>query len=58
MIGHQFKKYQQNEQSPLLLSHWIHGGNTGPGLGQTHKYGGLNRLMGSQPSSLDKDVPT
>ena len=22
--GHQFHKYQQNEQSPLLLSHWIH----------------------------------
>ena len=33
-------------------------GNTGPGLGQTHKCGGLNRLMGSQPSSLDKNVPT
>jgi len=22
--GHQFHKYQQNEQSPLLLSQWIH----------------------------------
>jgi hypothetical protein len=32
--------------------------NTGPGLRQTHKCGGFNRLMGSQPFSLDKNVPT
>jgi hypothetical protein len=26
-------------------------GNLGPGLGQVHKCGGLNRLMGFQPSN-------
>ena len=64
VISHQFHKYQQNEQSPLLLSHWIHKNttygveNTHPGMGHTHKCGELNQLMGTQPSSLDENVPT
>ena len=52
--GHQFHQYQQNEQSPLILSHWTQEttmiydfGNPGPGLGQAHECVGLNQLMGS-----------
>ena len=58
--GHQFYKYIQNEQSPLILKgltehikdHDIDIGKLGPGLEQAQKVSGLNRVMGSQLSSL------
>jgi hypothetical protein len=51
VISHQFHKYQQNEQSNDVE-------NTDHGMGHTHKCGELNQLMGSQPSSLDYNVPS
>ena len=50
-------QYQQNEQSPLTLTHWTLKrplqGNPGPSWGQAHTVVGLNQLMGSQPSLFD-----
>ena len=43
---YQCHQYQQNEQSPLILTHWTQNktttndvGNPGPGLGQSQNYG-------------------
>jgi hypothetical protein len=57
----QFHKYQQNKQSPLILTeltkhkkdHKCDVGIPCPGLGQAQHAAGLNRLMGSQPSPVD-----
>ena len=58
--GHQFRQYQQSEQPPLILTDlteqikttaydvW----NPCPHLGQVHKSGGDNQLMGYPPSPL------
>jgi hypothetical protein len=54
--------HQLNQQTPIILANRTHKkamtydvGNSGRGLGQTTMCvgGGLNRLMGSQPSPLD-----
>jgi hypothetical protein len=58
----QFYQYQQNEQSPLILNELAKHkktttydlGNPGPKLRQAQICGGLNRLMRSSPSPLDK----
>ena len=53
--GHQFHQYQQNEQSPLILSELTEHiktmtfdlGNSGPGLGQAQKCGGVKQVNGT-----------
>jgi hypothetical protein len=54
--GQQFHQYQQNEQSPLTLTHWTKKndhdiwydiGNPCSGLGQAQNVVGLNQLTGS-----------
>ena len=55
--GQQLHQYQQNQQSPLTWTLWTQKkntttyevGNPGPGFGQAHQCGGLNRLMRSKP---------
>jgi hypothetical protein len=46
--GQHFHKYQQNEQSPLLLIHWTHKNTSSYDIGnpdsvvrQAHKCGGI-----------------
>ena len=57
--GWQFQNYEQSEKSHVTSTHLAQkntmtydAGNPVPELGQTQKYGGLNRLMGFQPSFL------
>ena len=52
--GHQFHQYQQNEQSPLILSELTEHkktmtydlGNSGSGLGQAQKCGSVKPVIG------------
>ena len=57
--GRQFPNYEQTGKSHVTSTHLAHkntttydAGNPVPDLGQTQKYGGLNRLMGFQTSFL------
>jgi hypothetical protein len=51
--GQQFHQYQQNEQSPVTVTHGTQRktttytvGNPDPGLGQAQKYGGVKPVNG------------
>jgi hypothetical protein len=48
--GQQFHQNQQPQHSPLTLTHWTHIQKEAP---QHMRQAGLNRLRGSQASSLD-----
>ena len=56
-----FTRYQQNKQSPHTFTHYSQNketttydvGNPCLGFGQVKNVVGLNRLLGSQPSSFD-----
>jgi len=56
----QYHQYQQNERPSLTSNHWTQKsmtyaiGNPGSGFGQTHKFMGLNQLMGFEPSPFNK----
>ena len=52
---HQFHKYQQNKQSPLIINEYkktmiYDVGNSGPGFGQIQKCGGAKPINGILPS--------
>jgi hypothetical protein len=50
-VDHEFHKYQQNKQSPLILTEYKNNttynvGIPGPVLGQTYKCGGIKPVNG------------
>ena len=57
----QFHQYQQNKQSPLILTHstqkkrtmTYNAGNPSPGLGQVQKFGAVKPVYRKQTPSLD-----
>jgi len=58
--GHTFHQYQQNEQSPVILTELIEHKkittcdveNPGPNLESEQTFGGIKPVNGSQPSPL------